>query len=103
VSDLPGFVAPPELTYTSWRFRTRTFASLNAQHPTQFPSPYPVVPTVSAGAAVNLTGTLRSGSGLYLRALQGPAAGAFTLAFDRGAGATLPAAVGARLSVIRIR
>jgi len=62
VSDLPGFTAPPELAYTSWRFRTRTFASLNAQDPGQFPRPYPLVPTMSAGTAVNLSGTLRSGS-----------------------------------------
>ena len=103
VSDLPGFAAPPELSYTSWRFRTRTFASLNAQNPARFSRPYPLVPTVSAGSAVNLSGTLRSGSGVYLRALQGPGADAFALVFDRGAGATLPAAVGPRLSVIRIR
>lgn len=103
VSDLPGFAAPPELAYTAWRFRTRTFASLNAQDPTRFPTPYPLVPTSSAGTAVNLSGTLRSGSGVYLRALQGPGAGAFTLEFDRAGGAAFPAAVAPRLSVIRIR
>ena len=103
VSDLPGFAAPTELTYTSWRFRTRTFASLNAQNPARFPRPYPLVPTVSAGTAVNLSGTLRSGSGVYLRALQGPGAGGFTLEFGRAAGAGLPPAIGPRLSVIRIR
>jgi len=103
VSDLPGFTAPPELAYTSWRFRTRTFASLNAQDPGQFPRPYPLVPTMSAGSAVNLSGTLRSGSGVYHRVLQGPGAGAVTLLFDRGPGTPLPAAVGPRLSVIRIR
>ena len=103
VSDLPGLAAPPELSYTSWQFRTRTFASLNAQDPTHFQRPYPLVPTVSLGSAVNLSGTLRSGSGVYLRALQGPGADAFTLKFDRGAGTALPVAVGPRLSVIRIR
>src|SRR5207248_6673379 len=49
VSDLPGFVTPPELSYvsnvqdtTSWHFRTRTFASLHQQDPNTFPFAYPL-------------------------------------------------------------
>lgn len=103
VSDLPGFTTPPELSYPSWHFRTRTFASLNQQDPTDFPRPYPLVPVTSAGVAVNLSGTLRSGSGVYLRALQGPAAPAFTLLFSRDGSGALPAAVVPRLTIIRIR
>src|SRR5207247_1802369 len=104
VSDdsVPGFVVPTELKYTSWHFR-RTFASLHAQDPTHFPLPYPLVPTMSAGSAVNLSGTLRSGSGVYQRALQGPGAPAFTLLFRRSATSLFPTALGARLNVIRIR
>src|SRR6266487_950458 len=103
VSDLPGFVTPPELSDTSWHFRTRTFASLYQQDSTRFPHPYPLVPTASAGSALSLTGTLRSGSGVYARALQGPGAPAFTLFFSGSGAAALPAAVVPRLSVIRIR
>ncbi len=103
VSDLPGFATPAELNYTSWHFRTRTFASLNQQDPNNFPRPYPLVPTASAGSAVNLSGTLRSGSGVYARALQAPGAPAFTLLFNAGATAALPAPVVPRVSVIRIR
>ena len=103
VSDLPGFATPPELSYTTWRFRTHTFSSLHQQDPNTFPNPYPLVPTVSAGSAVSLSGTLRSGSGVYGRALQAPGAPAFTLLFNNGGTAALPAAVGPRLSVIRIR
>ena len=102
VSDLPGFTAPPELQYTSWHFRT-TYASLNAQDPANFPLPYPLVPTRSAGSAVSLSGTLRSGSGVYQRALQGPSAPAYTLLFRRSATSLFPTALGARLNVIRIR
>src|SRR5436309_1113356 len=102
VSDLPGFTAPPELQYTSWHFRT-TYASLNAQDPANFPLPYPLVPTRSAGSAVSLSGTLRSGSGVYQRALRGPSAPAYTLLFRRSATSLFPTALGARLNVIRIR
>ena len=102
-SDLPGFPTPPELSYTSWHFRTRTFASLYQQDPANFPLPYPLVPVVSAGGAVNLTGTLRSGSGAYQRALQGPGAPAFTLFFSRDGSAALASAIVPRLNVIRIR
>ena len=103
VSDLPGFTAPPELRYTTWRFRTRTFSSLHAHDPTDFPRPYPLVPSASAGTAVNLSGTLRSGSGLYHEAFQGPGAGAYTLRFGGATSASLPAAVVPRLSVIRLQ
>src|SRR5690242_2269609 len=103
VSDLPRFTTPARLQYTSWHFRTRTFASLNTQDPQDFPLPYPLVPATSAGSAVNLGGTLQSGSGAYQRALQGPGAGAFTLLFNKGASSALPAAIVARLNIIRIR
>jgi len=103
VSDLPGFTTPPELIYTSWRFRTRTFASLHQQDPSDFPLPYPLVPTASAGNAVSLSGTLRSGSGVYRRALQGPGAPVFSVSFSRDGTAALPSAIVPRLNVIRIR
>ena len=103
VSDLPGFATPIELSYTSWHFRTRTFLSLNQQDPHDFPRPYPLVPTASAGSGVSLSGTLRSGSGMYARALQAPGAAAFTLLFNGGGTTALSALDVPRLSVIRIR
>ncbi|PYO73837.1 MAG: hypothetical protein DMD67_14860, partial [Gemmatimonadetes bacterium] len=102
VSDLPSFMTPPELSYTSWHFRTRTFASLHQQDSTDFPLPYPLVPATSPGSAVNLSGTLQSGSGFYGRALQGPGAQAFTLLFN-GSSPSVFTAVVPRLNVIRIR
>ncbi len=104
VSDLQGFATPAELTYTSWRFRSRTFPSLNAQDPTHFPLPYPLVPAQSAGTAVNVSGSIRSGSGVYARVLQDASAPGFALAFSsNGSTAPFPTTVGARLNVIRIR
>src|SRR5256885_9745197 len=103
VSDLPGFATPPELRDTSWHFRTRTFASLYQHDSSTYRHPYPLVPTASAGSAVSLTGTLRSGSAVYGRALQAPGAAAVTLFFSGSGTATLPAAVVPRLNVIRIR
>ena len=101
VSDLPGFTPPPELTYTSWSFRAE-FDSLRIKFPNNFPPGYPLGPTAGAGAQVNVTGKLNAGSGLYVRALQGPGAPAFTLSFT-GSNATLFTSVVPRLTVIRIR
>jgi hypothetical protein len=104
VSDLPGFTTLSELTYKSWHFRTRTFPSLNAQDPGHFPLPYPLVPGQSAGNAVNISGWIRSGSGVYERALQDPSAPGFALLFSpNGNAGPFPTNVAARLSVIRIR
>ncbi len=102
VSDLPGFATPPELQYVSWRFRT-TYASLNAQRPSQFPKPFPLTPTATPATAVALAGTLHAGSGWYALALQAPSAPGFDLLFSGPGGAALPAALVPRLNVIRIR
>jgi hypothetical protein len=102
VSDLSGFAAPAELRYRSWAFRT-TFASLNSQAPGVFPKPFPLVPTVSDGPGVNLSGTLRAGSGVYHRVVQPAGAQAFILRFTDGSGGALSATAGPRLNVIRIQ
>src|SRR5258708_22276734 len=51
------------LTYDSWKFRT-TYASLHAQDAGNFPKTFPLTPPTSAGRSVNMTGTLRAGSGV---------------------------------------
>jgi len=102
VSDLPGFAAPSELQYTTWHFR-RTFSSLHSQDAQDFPLVYPLVPTFSAGDAVNLTGTLKSGSGAYLRAVQPTGGAAFTLHFSANGTTAVSPAVIPRLVVLRIR
>jgi hypothetical protein len=102
VSDLPSFSAPAELQYSSWHFRT-TFASLNSQDPTDFPTPYPLVPGAGAGSQVSITGTLTSGSGAYVRVFQVPSGAAFSLHFTRDGSTALSAALVPRLDIIRIR
>ena len=102
VSDLPAFATPPELTYTSWLFRT-TFDTLHVQAPSVFPKPFPLVPTQSDGPGVDVSGTIRAGSGVYHRVVQPAGAAAFTLQFGTSAGGPLPGTSGPRLNVIRIR
>jgi hypothetical protein len=101
VSDLPGFTPPAELRYTSWSFR-QTFASLFSQDPADFPTPFPLVPAVSDGMLVNLSGYLRVGTGSYARALQSPGDSSFSLRFS-GSNGPPSAAVAPRLTVIRLR
>jgi len=102
VSDLPAFPTPNLLRYRSWSFRA-TYASLHAQNPGDFPKPFPLDPTFSAGRAVNLTGTLHAGSGTYHRALQAPSAPGFTLLFGTSSVGPLDPTLVPRLNVIRIR
>jgi len=102
VDSLPGFTTPAELQYPSWNFR-RTFNSLHTQDPNDFPLAYPLVPAVAAASSVNVSGTLWSGSGEYVRVMQPPHSAEFTLHFSGPNGALVSGAVQPRLSVLRIR
>jgi len=101
VSDLPGFTAPPELTYTSWSFRAE-FDSLHTKFPSHFSATYPLAPPAVGGPQVDLTGKLNAGSGMYVRALQAPSAPGYTL-FLSGPNPTALTAVVPRLTVLRVR
>ena len=102
VSDLPGFTAPSELKDTSWHFRT-TFGALHSQDTTDFPLPYPLVPAAGGGSQINVTGTITSGSGSYVRVFQAPSGAGFSLRFTRDGSTALSAALVPRLDIIRIR
>src|SRR6266540_1236962 len=102
VSDLPGFLAPSQLKYTSWQLRT-TYDSLHALYAGNFPKAFPLDPTFGAGRAVSLTGTLHAGSGFYHRAFQAPSAPGFTLLFSTSSGGPLDPTLAPRLNVIRVR
>ena len=102
VSDLPNFATPSELQYKVWHFRT-TFGGLNRNDPQDFPLPYPLVPPISAGKAVSLSGKLWAGSGAYVRVVQPPGGAAFTLQFSANGASPVSPAIVPRLTVIRIR
>lgn len=102
VDDLPSFATPAELRYDAWNFRS-VFAQLNAQNPTRYPRAFPLVPTSSEGSAVDVSGTLRAGSGVYHRALQAAGAPPFLLTFRAPDGWILAPSHSPRLNVIRLR
>src|SRR2546425_9916588 len=78
VSDtvLPGFTAPPELRYKLWSFRT-AYPKLRLRCGSQIPASFPLVPPVGPGSVVNVSDTLRAGSGLYYLARQSAGAERF--------------------------
>lgn len=102
VSDLPGFTPPARLTYQTWHFRT-TYQSLHDQLPARFPLVFPLVPLEVNGGTFAFSGTLLAGSGDYFRVVQAAGEKGFTVLLTGPGGAALPAAIGARLNVIRIQ
>lgn len=103
VSDLAGFTAPPELTYKAWSFR----AAYNNPSPWtcsgSIPVTFPLTPATGAGPTLNLSGTLRAGSGMYFRVQQPGGAAGFTTLFSNGSGSALRNTLVPRLTVIRIQ
>ena len=100
VTDQGG--APPALQYDSWNLHA-VYSSLHTQRPSTFQNVYPLVPTISPGRDVSLSGTLRAGSGIYHRATQPPGDPGFTLSFTAPNGAPLNPAMLPRLNVIRLQ
>src|SRR5207302_10408181 len=109
VSDLPTFTAPPELQYMRWRFRTdyRTIHDAciprTQPNPPPYPSAYPLFPASGDGSAINLGGTLHSGSGSYYLAQQAAGDLGFTLLFSNSTGYSLRASLAPRLNVLRLQ
>jgi len=102
VSDLPGFTPPSALQYRSWAFRT-DFPQFSQTCSSRIPAAFPLVPAVSQGNAVSLSGTLRAGSAWYYRAQQNAAAAGFILRFTDPSGGALRSSLAGRLGVIRIQ
>jgi len=105
VSDLAGF--PPELQYKRWRFRTDYATISNTcsvrTGSSNFPSAYPLVPVGGTGSSLNLSGTMRGGSGTYVIAQQAAGAAHFALLFSDPSGRALRSSLAPRLNVIRIQ
>jgi hypothetical protein len=103
LDDLANFTPQSSrLQYDSWNFRN-TFSSLNAQEPTIFPRPYPLVPDPSLNGTYNRAGTLRAGSGRHVLVTQDPSAQALSFEWKNGSGAALSPTIAARYGVVRIR
>jgi len=64
---------------------------------------YPLVPLVSNATAVDIGGTLWSGSGEYVRVVQPPGGATFTLHLSANGTAPVSNAVVPRLNIVRIR
>ena len=109
VSDLPAFTAPAALQYNRWHFRTdygRIRSSCiprTSPNPPPFPSAYPLFPLSGDGSAINLGGTLHSGSGSYYVAQQAAGAAGFTLLFSNSTGYPLRTSLAPRLNVLRLQ
>jgi hypothetical protein len=99
VSDLPGFTAPPELRFRSWRFRT-TYGAL---YPGTFSNPYPLIPGVSLGTEVDVADTLKAGTGVFERVRQPGGAPQFTLQLAEPDGGPVHPSIKPRLTIIRVR
>jgi hypothetical protein len=101
VTDLPDFAAPAALRFTTWSFREE-FAALNAQSPSIFTRPYPLVPA-SGNPSATVSGMVMSGSGVYAVLTQPGSAVAFELSFRTASGGALPANAAGQLAIVRIR
>jgi hypothetical protein len=103
LDTVPGFSAPPELQYRSWNLRS-VYRQLYLQDSTRFRRAYPLIPTAGVGSLMNMSGTLRAGSGLYHLARQAAGAPMFLVTFRAAAdGWVLAESHAPRLNVIRIR
>lgn len=100
VTDRGGI--PSALQYGSWNLHG-VYAQLHGRSPNAFPKTYPLLPLVYVGRSVALTGTLRAGSGIYLRLTQPAADPGFTLSFTGTNGLPIGATFGPRLNVMRLQ
>jgi hypothetical protein len=103
VSDLPGFTAPPELQYVSWKFRTDYQTMKTACGSSNLPSQFPLAPAVVDASSAQLAGMLHAGSGSYYRLQHAAGAPKFTLLFSNSAGGALRTTLVPRLNVIRLQ
>ena len=103
VSDLPGFTAPPELTYKTWSFRAAYATPSPWTCSNAIPVTFPLAPATGAGPTLNLSGKLRAGSGMYFRVQQPGAGAGFTTLFSDASGRALRNTLVPRLTLIRIQ
>jgi hypothetical protein len=96
LDHLPGFTDPTaRLRYKSWNFRA--VAAANSR-------PYPLVPDSTGTGVYQHAGFLRTGSGLHVRIVQPASSGGVDFVLTAtDTTMALPATVGARIGIARIR
>lgn len=100
VTDRGGI--PAELQYKSWNYHN-VYSSLHTQLPSSFGSIYPLTPVSVPGRGISLAGSLKAGSGIYIRATQPANDPGFTISFTAPKGGQISAAMGPRLTVMRLQ
>jgi hypothetical protein len=99
LEGLPGFAPRGRLHYANWDLR----ATYAANHPATFARPYPLIPDSTNGHSVH-TGTLRGGSGHFLRVKVPPGGPAVTVRIADASGSLRVSGVAdPRIAVVRIR
>ena len=99
LENLPGVAQTGRLRYRPWNLR----ATYAANHPGMFARPYPLVPDSTDGSYLH-NGTLRAGSGRYLRVVVPAGAAGVDVAIAGQSGtAQLEGKLAARVAVARIR
>jgi len=94
--------APAELQYSSWALHA-VFSSLHTQRPSLFLNTYPLIPEASVGRDMDVSDTLRAGSGVYVIATQPGGDPGFTLHLTTPSGALINPSFVPRLNVIRLQ
>ena len=100
VTDRGGI--PAALQFNSWNLHA-VYAQLHGRAPEAFPKTYPLEPLLFVGRTVALTGTMRAGSGIYLRLSQPALDRGFTLSFTDPSGLPIAATFGPRVNVMRLQ
>ncbi|MGD9524163.1 MAG: hypothetical protein AB7N73_10715 [Gemmatimonadales bacterium] len=96
--DLPGFPQVGRIRYRTWNLR----ATYAANSPQIFALPYPLVPAPTTGT-LTTSGTLRAGTGPFVRVTVPAATGSVQVEFSGSGGVAAPGSLVARLAVARIR
>ena len=99
LENLLDFPQSGRLRYRTWNLR----ATYAANYPTNFARPYPLVPDLTEGHYIR-NGTLRAGSGRYLRVMVPAGAPSISVRLaDEGGALRIGAHMTPRIAVVRIR
>ncbi len=99
VDELPGFPQAGRLRYLTWNFRS-TYAT---NSPGSFAKAYPLEPTLVGIGGTSGSGTLRAGTGRFLRVALGSGSGPMQVRLTGPGGVAPAGALSARIAVVRTR